>query len=97
MANARFIKHESIHLLDTVRVGGRYLDVDITRVGVVTKRRHEGRAYVYESREGVELLRVHGDGTTEPARARITLVNRVANAEAFQVDPEPSLFEMEDV
>lgn len=89
----RFIKHESIRLLDTIRVTGRYLDTDTSKTGIVRKRLHEGRGVVYLTAQGAELLRVFGDGGTEPAVARITLVGRVVDSQPFDDDPEPTLFD----
>jgi hypothetical protein len=93
MSHARFIKHDSIRLNDLVRVAGKYADADVTRTGVVVKRRHLNKDTVYETEQGVELLTVHADNTTTPECAKVTLISRPLNSQPLHDnDPAPSLF-----
>lgn len=96
MSKLRFIKHTSLRLNDVVRIHAKYLDLDVTRVGVVAKREHYGRTTVYTSPQGAVILQVFGDGTMDGA-VRITLVSRPVDSKPFegQIDHEPTLFDAE--
>lgn len=74
------IKSTKIEIGDLIRVTGKHSDADVTIVGQVAKRWHSpGRTTFYETKEGVELLAVHPDGTQTRGMSvvtRIALLNR---------------------
>lgn len=85
-AKLRIIKHTTICLGDTIRTSGKYKDTDVSRVGIVNHIDHQNRSTFYTTKEGVELMAAHGDGTMTCGYAsvtKITLINR---------SPDPVLF-----
>lgn len=75
-SKAYTIKSTRIEIGDLIRVSGKHADADVTIVGVVAKRWHTpGRTTVYETKEGVELMMVHPDGTQTRGMSTVTRIN----------------------
>jgi len=71
----RVIKFTSIQIGDTIKVEGKYLDMNIHRNGKVAKRDLRF-GFEYTTEHGGILLTVHHDGTTDPVDAKVTLLHR---------------------
>lgn len=73
---ARFIKHESIKIGDTIKVEENIADITVTRVGTVAKRDHSHFGTDYVTAQGVALYTHTRDGLKT---AKITLLARALN------------------
>lgn len=81
----RYIKPETIHIGDTVKVTKKTKDAEVSIVGIVANRDYEGGYRVLRTEGEVELLRWH-PSINEKNKATVTLLQESKTRNTM---PEP--------
>lgn len=74
-------RHTSIQIGDRLRISSNLKDTQVSIYGEVHKRWYTpGRTVIYETREGIELLAAHPDGTMTRGESRVVKITRIGTA-----------------